>query len=149
MLNPGHVTYTRTLGVSSHRDKGKKRACISFQGRQRRLGSFATQEEAARAYDAEATKLRATPVLNFMPDGSMNPNRKLSGFVPPRRDAEESEGDSSSDSEGEGKGGRQAASQQLPRYDNDAWISRQQVACYCLLTACHCSTQAILHIRAR
>jgi hypothetical protein len=58
------------------RDKSKWRAFIDFQGQRRYLGSFGTEEEAARAYDKKAKRLWANPILNFLPDGSLNPNRK-------------------------------------------------------------------------
>lgn len=34
------------------------------------------QQEAARAYDAKAKELWANPVLNFLPDGALNPDRQ-------------------------------------------------------------------------
>ena len=43
------------------------------------LGRFATEEEAARAYDAAARDKLENPILNFLPDGSLNPDRKRRG----------------------------------------------------------------------
>ena len=56
--------------------KGRWQAHISVNDRQQYLGRFDTEEEAARAYDEKAKQLRANPVLNFLPDGSLNPDRK-------------------------------------------------------------------------
>ncbi len=75
MLSPDRNTYTRTLGVWWA--QGKWEAYIFCQGRHQSLGRFTTEEAAAaRAYDAAAKTLLANPVLNFLPDGSLNPNRK-------------------------------------------------------------------------
>jgi hypothetical protein len=54
----------------------KWRASIKFQGRTRYLGRFDTEEAAAKAYDEEAKRLWTNPILNFLPDGSINPHRK-------------------------------------------------------------------------
>ena len=47
-----------------------------FFGQQRTLGRFESEKAAARAVDAEAKRLWRNPVLNFLPDGSLNPDRK-------------------------------------------------------------------------
>lgn len=49
---------------------------MGFKGRNTYIGTFDTEEEAAQAYDAEAKRLRSNPVFNFLPDGSLNPDRK-------------------------------------------------------------------------
>jgi hypothetical protein len=41
-----------------------------------RFGTFDVEEAAARAYDREVRLLFRRPVLNFLPDGSLNPYRK-------------------------------------------------------------------------
>ena len=56
--------------------KGRWKALISTDDRNLHLGIYATEEEAARAYDDKAKQLRDNPVLNFLPDGSPNPDRK-------------------------------------------------------------------------
>lgn len=55
---------------------GRWQAWMSFQGKGRSLGTFDAEEGAARASDAEAKRLWVNPVLNFLPDGSLNPDRK-------------------------------------------------------------------------
>jgi hypothetical protein len=60
--------------VSRHRRKWT--ACIFSEGRNRYLGTFGTAEAAAWAYDEEAKQQWTNPILNFLPDGSLNPNRK-------------------------------------------------------------------------
>ena len=39
------------------------------------LGTYDTEEEAARAYDDTAKQVFDDPILNFLPDGSLNPDR--------------------------------------------------------------------------
>ena len=59
-----------------HWNKNKWRARIHMQDESRDLGRHDTEEAAARAYDAEVKRVWANPVLNFLPDGSLNPDRK-------------------------------------------------------------------------
>ena len=47
---------------------------ISIDGRKKHIGHFDSEEEAAKAFDAEAKRL-GRPTLNFLPDGSLNPDR--------------------------------------------------------------------------
>ena len=61
-------------GVSWSR--GRWVASIHADGETQRVGTYGTEEEAARAYDEKAKQLRDNPVLNFLPDGSPNPDRK-------------------------------------------------------------------------
>jgi hypothetical protein len=44
-------------GVSFDAERGKWYSCIHYEGKTRRLGRFASQEEAAAAYDAAAKEL--------------------------------------------------------------------------------------------
>ena len=69
-----NVTLVSTTGVAANRKKW--RVQLRFGGQYHYLGNFDTEEAAARAYDAEATRLWVNPVLNFLPDGSLNPDRK-------------------------------------------------------------------------
>lgn len=55
---------------------GRWRALITADSHQQSLGSYDTEEAAARAYDDKAKQLRAKPTLNFLPDGTPNPHRK-------------------------------------------------------------------------
>lgn len=53
-------------GVYWHKEKGRWRAMISFEGRLRHIDYYDTAEEAARAYDAAAIELFGEfAVLNF------------------------------------------------------------------------------------
>ena len=53
-------------------DRGAWKARLSS----RHLGHFHDEREAAMAYDAAARKEFKDPILNFLPDGSDNPERK-------------------------------------------------------------------------
>jgi hypothetical protein len=55
---------------------GKWKASIREDGCSRHLGYYDDDEEAARAYDKKMATLHADAVLNFLPDGSLNPDRK-------------------------------------------------------------------------
>jgi hypothetical protein len=46
-----------------------------MNGRSQYLGFFDTEEEAARAYDKKAKELHVNPILNFLPNGSLNPDK--------------------------------------------------------------------------
>ena len=56
--------------------EGKWLAYINVQGQRRYLGTFEDEAAAARAVDAEAQRVWLNPTLNFLPDGSLNPDRK-------------------------------------------------------------------------
>ena len=56
--------------------KGRWKAETSLDGHPQYIGMYDDEEEAARAYDEIAKQLRDNPILNFLPDGSLNPNRK-------------------------------------------------------------------------
>ena len=56
--------------------RGRWGAAIYKDGETLRLGRFDDEKEAARAYDEKAKQLRDNPVLNFLPNGSPNPDRK-------------------------------------------------------------------------
>jgi hypothetical protein len=69
-----------TTGVQ--RDHNRWEARIRCGGRQQHLGRFNTAEEAAKAYDEEAKRRWTNPILNFLPDGSINPDRhKVTGMA--------------------------------------------------------------------
>ena len=63
------------LGVML-RTNGRWVTQIKLNGQGKRLGAFDTEEAAARAYDERARKGFVNPILNFLPDGSLNPYRK-------------------------------------------------------------------------
>lgn len=56
-------------------------AKIRVNGEDKHLGSFESEEAAALAYDEGVKVLHDVPVLNFLPDGSLNPDRKKHMFV--------------------------------------------------------------------
>jgi hypothetical protein len=58
------------------REGNKWRVDITFQGQNTYFGGFDTEEAAAKAYDEEAKRQWTNPTLNFLPDGSLNPDRK-------------------------------------------------------------------------
>ena len=55
---------------------GRWSAQIKVNGNQQYLGNYDAEEEAARAYDEKAKQVKAKPILNFLPDGSLNPDHK-------------------------------------------------------------------------
>lgn len=57
-------------------NNGKWQARIREQAKCKALGIFDTEKAAARAYDERVKKLHHFPILNFLPDGSLNPDRK-------------------------------------------------------------------------
>ena len=61
-------------GVSWNNDRWS--ALIEANRQTQSIGIYGTEEEAARAYDEKAKQLRANLILNFLPDGSLNPDRK-------------------------------------------------------------------------
>jgi hypothetical protein len=61
-------------GVTWH--QGRWRARIYLHGHQHELGFFDDEELAAQAYDEAAKQVLPDPVLNFLPDGSVNPDHK-------------------------------------------------------------------------
>jgi hypothetical protein len=71
------VPYPVMAGVTWHTNLAKWMAQLSVRGRQRHLGYFDDEEEAAQVYDEAAAAEHTTPVLNFLPDGSLNPHRHL------------------------------------------------------------------------
>lgn len=70
---------TTTTGVFL--SYGKWRATIRANYRNQYLGDYETEEEAAKAFDKAAVQLYENPVLNFLPDGTLNPDRKKSYFA--------------------------------------------------------------------
>ena len=78
-------SYTcRLLSTGVCKQKGRWYACICANGRNQHLGTYGTEEEAARAYDAKAKQGLLDPVLNFLPDGSLNPDRRKRKYVESR-----------------------------------------------------------------
>ena len=61
-------------GVSSHRAGWQ--AYIRLYGKQVYLGTYESQEAAARAYDLRAKEEYKDPILNYLSDGQLNPDRK-------------------------------------------------------------------------
>lgn len=57
-------------------DNNRWKAQINVNGRSLYLGVFTDEEEAAKAYDLAASAAYANPILNFLPDGSLNPDRR-------------------------------------------------------------------------
>ena len=55
---------------------GQWQTKIKVNGQIQVLGPYDTEEGAARAYDEKAKQLHANPILNFLPDGSINPDRR-------------------------------------------------------------------------
>jgi hypothetical protein len=62
-------------GVRWHTAAQKWATALWDGSSSRYLGVFEDKKDAARAYDKEAKKLFVNPVLNFLPDGSLNPDR--------------------------------------------------------------------------
>ena len=68
------IVLTHT-GVSWNKRQGKWGAGIKYKGKKVHLGSFASEGDAARAFDTAAGELYQKPILNFLPDGLLNPGR--------------------------------------------------------------------------
>jgi hypothetical protein len=49
---------------------------MTEDGRTQYLGTYDTEEAAAQAYDEKAKQLRGKRLRNFLPDGSLNPDRR-------------------------------------------------------------------------
>ena len=72
MKTPKHPSTYRGVPWNN----GRWVASIRADGRQQHLGTFDTEEAAARVFDEKAKQLHANPTLNFLPDGSLNRDRK-------------------------------------------------------------------------
>eukprot|EP01052_Picozoa_sp_SAG31_P052618 SAG31_NODE_13071_length_895_cov_0.655779_1_plen_144_part_10 len=59
------------------KSSGKWRAALYHNGKDHTLGSFGCEEEAARAYDAEATRVGRLSQLNFPPERSTLPRKQV------------------------------------------------------------------------
>ena len=65
-----------STGVSNPRGR-RWVASIYADGRSQYIGRFDNEKAAARAYDKKAKQVFDSPIFNFLPDGSLNPDRKL------------------------------------------------------------------------
>lgn len=67
-------------GLSWDKDYSKLHVSINFKGTKiSNLGSYNNEEEAAKRYDEVAQAIQEKPILNWLPDGTLNPNRKRKG----------------------------------------------------------------------
>lgn len=64
-----------STGVRKSKD-GRWEASIYADGGTQYLGFFDDEEAAARIYDEKAKQVFDNPILNFLPDGSLNPDRE-------------------------------------------------------------------------
>lgn len=81
--NPGRPSIYRGVTFTG----GRWYAQIHVEGQVENRGSFDTEEDTARTYDERAKETRDSPILNFLPDGSLNSDRKKQDHMPGGRRA--------------------------------------------------------------
>ncbi|EKU22862.1 homing endonuclease rb16 2, partial [Nannochloropsis gaditana CCMP526] len=74
-LHQGKVT-SDYRGIRWHKCNRKWEVQIKYRGKKLSLGYFDDELVAAQCYDRRAKELYETPLLNFLPGGKLNPERK-------------------------------------------------------------------------
>lgn len=64
------------VGIRWHKCNRKWEVQIKYRGKKLSLGYFDDELVAAQCYDRRAKELYETPLLNFLPGGKLNPERK-------------------------------------------------------------------------
>jgi len=63
-------------GIRWHKCNRKWEVQIKYRGKKLSLGYYDDELQAAQCYDRRAKELYDTPLLNFLPGGKLNPDRK-------------------------------------------------------------------------
>ena len=109
------INYEIHTGVYGSRLSRKWASSIGANGKSLYLGVFANEEAAARAYDEAAKEHRIDPILNFLPDGSPNPHRKMRLLIA-RQGTEDDGASGGGGKEGGGAGSGSGTSQSASTY---------------------------------